>query len=618
MAEYGVTKTGLNIKRLDVIKQEMHEDLTEGWGVNTQLNPESFLNVLITNIADKIAELWEFGAGIYYAMYPSTAEGQNLDFAAQYGGSTRALAARSYYPVHCKGTDGTTLAAGTTIATSTSPRKLFVTTDAAKITRGSFNEAAITCSSVAAGAYTISLNGTVYKYTASGGDTAASILSGLNAAITGTGFTHSVEDGQLLISAVDRSSNNVMLLSDNLTTAYVISIITFASSETGDIVQPDGTITEIVTAVAGLAQVWNEGNYIAGRLTETDAEFRASYIGKIYSTSSRMCNSIVSALLNVQGVASAAAFENYTNYTILTYTMTGSEVANASYYFLFEGIYYSFTMPSGGEGDLLTFSTESKKLVATIGGTESEVTLTMSLSEPGSGTELTESFISEIYPHSIEAVVDGGSDSEVAKAILDTKSGGINTYGSVEVQVPDAYDGSITVRFNRPTGVYIWYNVIVYQSADESLPPNYDKLIEDIILDKMAEFSAGQDVTPQKWMTDIYKAVTGVAYIDIFMAATTESTAPATEETFSGNGSTKVFTLTGSPTAIYKVTVGGTEVTNYTYNSSTRKLTFTTAPPSGTNNIAVDYILYDLRTVTINNRQKAVSDEGRIGVSLHE
>ena len=55
MSEYGVTPNGPNIKRLDTIIDEIHADLSEGWGKNTKQNPKSLLNHLITNFADKIA-----------------------------------------------------------------------------------------------------------------------------------------------------------------------------------------------------------------------------------------------------------------------------------------------------------------------------------------------------------------------------------------------------------------------------------------------------------------------------------------------------------------------------------------------------------------------------------
>ena len=73
MPEYGITERGVNIKRLDTIMDEIHTGLSDGWGVNTRLNPKSKLNVLVTNFSDKVAELWELGKGIYDSMYPVSA-----------------------------------------------------------------------------------------------------------------------------------------------------------------------------------------------------------------------------------------------------------------------------------------------------------------------------------------------------------------------------------------------------------------------------------------------------------------------------------------------------------------------------------------------------------------
>ena len=58
MTTYGITPEGPNIKRLDVILDEMHDDLSEEWGVNTRQNPQSFLNHMLTNIADQFADAW--------------------------------------------------------------------------------------------------------------------------------------------------------------------------------------------------------------------------------------------------------------------------------------------------------------------------------------------------------------------------------------------------------------------------------------------------------------------------------------------------------------------------------------------------------------------------------
>ena len=102
-----------------------------------------------------------------------------------------------------------------------------------------------------------------------------------------------------------------MVLSENLTTDTVTTILTFGTVDTGDILIPEGVITNIVKADAGLLSVVNLCTYIAGRDEETDAEFRQSYADKIFNRSSMMLESIRSAILNnVQGVASVAPYEN--------------------------------------------------------------------------------------------------------------------------------------------------------------------------------------------------------------------------------------------------------------------------------------------------------------------
>lgn len=316
MADYGLTGQGPNIKRLDVILEEMHEDLSEAWGVNTQQNPESLLNHLLTNVADQIAELWEFGEHVYYSQYPASAEGTSLDNAAQYGGSTREAAAKSYYPIHCTGVDGTTLASGTMISSTTNPTTYLSITEDKTISRSDFNKATIKVATASEGdIYTVALNGSVYSSTSTSDDS-SEILEGLAEVITDDDFTITLDEDEALlyIEAVDTASSNVLVLSDSLTTENVTTIINFGTVETGDIYLPAEVITNIVKADAGLLAVTNICSYIAGQDEETDAEFRLSYADKIFNRGKDTLESIRSAILqNVQGVASVAAYENATN-----------------------------------------------------------------------------------------------------------------------------------------------------------------------------------------------------------------------------------------------------------------------------------------------------------------
>ena len=451
MPEYGLTPKGPVIKRLDVILNELHDDLSEGWGVNTRLNPKSYLNVQLTSFGDKIAELWEFGEQIYHAMYPFSAEDINLDNAVQFGGIAREEARPTYYPMHCECIDGTILLSrGPIIKTSTNPAIQFSTTSNTTVSRNAFNSAKIRIAAVQHSAvYSIVLNGNIYSYTSSDTDEEQEILDGLMQALTNTNFNAAVLDNLLLISAVDLQSSNVLILSGNLTTETVTGIVNFASEENGEIMLPNGVITQIVRGVDGLVSVVNLLPYIAGRLEQKDAGLRKSYVDKIFARSNRMIESIKSAiLLNVQGVTSVAGYQNDTN-------------------------------------------------------------------EPDDYGR---------WAHCIEMVVDGGSDYEIALQIWDKKTDGISSFGSIEVVVPGDEGEPVTMRFNRPEYVYVWFRLTITLNTAETLPPNYVEAIQNIITEAMETVEPGTSIIPQRLIEGrIYGTVPGIAHIE---TATFYSTDP--------------------------------------------------------------------------------------------
>lgn len=455
MPEYGITETGLRIKRFDTILSEINAFQTEGFGVQVGANTRSFLNTLNTSVADKIAELWELGADIYHNLSPMSAEGAALDNAVQFGGNSREKARSTYYPIHCECTEGITLDEETLIESDTNPAIKFLSAEERTISRSSFNKAKVKVVSTQPGeAYTVALNGTLYSYTCKAQDGPEAILGGLRDLILADeaeAFTASVdsENVLLVIEAADVESENSMLLTDNLTTESVTAIISFASEEPGEVFLPNGAITKIVTAPTGFLSCTNLCGYVAGRLLETDVELRQSYVDKIFSRSSRMTDSIRSAILaNCAGVTAAQVYENRTNET-------------------------------DSEG------------------------------RP---------------PHSVEAVVDGGSNSDIAEQILATVSAGITTYGSVSVDVPGEDDDMIEVCFNRPTYIYCWFKVTLTISKASAVPANYAELVETAIVDAMSQVENGEDVVPQQqFLPAIYEQVPGISYIDVSIYTTTSA-----------------------------------------------------------------------------------------------
>ena len=442
MSEYGVTPRGVAIKRLDEILDELHDDLSAGWGINTRLNPKSFLSVQLTAFADKLAELWEFGEQVYHSMYPFSAENTSLDNAVQFGGISREEARPTYYPIHTECVDGTTIPKGTMIKTNTNPAIQFLAAADATVTRGACNRAKIRVVAVAPSTiYTVALNGVLYSYTSGAADTGYDILSGLETVIKDTEFSVLADEDEnlLYIDSVDLQKHNNLVLSGNLTTESVTTLVNFASETDGEVVLPHGAIDQIVTSVTGLISVVNLTPYIAGRLRQDDVDLRNSYADKIFARSNRMLESVKSAiLLNVQGVTSVAGYQNDTN-----------------------------NMDSEGR-----------------------------------------------WPHCVEMVVDGGGEVEIALQIWDKKTDGIQTFGSTEVVVPGDEGEPITIRFNRPEYVYVWYSLAITMNSAETLPPNYVDAIKKIIMDAMANVEPGKPIIPQRLIEGrIYDSVPGIAHI---------------------------------------------------------------------------------------------------------
>lgn len=317
MADYGLTETGINIKRLDEILEEMQTSLSDKWGVNVAQNPQSFLNVLLTDIADHLAELWELGQDVYYSQYPLSAEGEYLDGVGQFIGVYREFEVPSYYHILCTGLENTVISTTTVIASDTNPKVYLDASEEYVLSRNRFNIADIRVVSMDGNPFTVSINSNAVSYTPEEGETAGEALEELSRLISGD-FTasYNADTSIMTVTANDVTSINTMVLSENLTTDTVGCVFTFETEEIGDIYLPAGSINEIITEVNGLRAVLNVGTYTAGRETETDTEFRQSYMDKIFNSSSTMAQSIKSGIeANCQGVDSVQVYQNDTNET---------------------------------------------------------------------------------------------------------------------------------------------------------------------------------------------------------------------------------------------------------------------------------------------------------------
>ncbi len=93
-----------------------------------------------------------------------------------------------------------------------------------------------------------------------------------------------------------------------------------------------------------------------------------------------------------------------------------------------------------------------------------------------------------LQPHSIEAVVIGGANREIAEAIAQSKAGGIATNGPEVVDIVAANMQTIRIRFSRGESVPIFVNIDIETNTD------YDNASDNVIKDRVLQYIGG--VTP--------------------------------------------------------------------------------------------------------------------------
>lgn len=294
----------------------IHTDLTDGWKVDTRLAGTSFLNTLVTTFGNQIANLWETAQDSYYAKYPATATELNLDHAVQYGGIKRAGDKRTSYILHCTGDDGTYVRENAIVATNTTPEIRLFSAEEFQIAREKFNKVSVIVASEDTGVYTISINGNQYSYSNPPGGKSAAILEGLAAAIKDEEYEVRMEEDALVIEDKTKTRENVLTLTDNLTTSSVTSLANFLTNDYGKITLPYNIVTRMINNITGFTAVTNLLEPTYGRRRETDIELRQSYIAKSALRSNTMIESIEAELLNnVEDVETATGYENDTDET---------------------------------------------------------------------------------------------------------------------------------------------------------------------------------------------------------------------------------------------------------------------------------------------------------------
>lgn len=125
-----------------------------------------------------------------------------------------------------------------------------------------------------------------------------------------------------------------------------------------------------------------------------------------------------------------------------------------------------------------------------------------------------------LLPHSIEVLVQGGDNTEIAQAIFDGKAAGINTNGTTSETIADSRNVDHTIKFTRPTIKNVYLEVDLTASAGTYAGST---VVKDALVDYGdSSYQVGDDVIVSKLVAVVFGAA-GVLDVTAIRAGFTAS-----------------------------------------------------------------------------------------------
>lgn len=125
-------------------------------------------------------------------------------------------------------------------------------------------------------------------------------------------------------------------------------------------------------------------------------------------------------------------------------------------------------------------------------------------------------------PKSVEVVIKGGDDLEVAETLYDVGAAGIEFVGDVSTEIRDVNNQPYLQYYSRVINKYIWVRLTYTKYDEEEFPSNGAQLIQDTILQTINDLPVGKDVIQGRIASNIYRNVTGIEVIDVELFGSTD------------------------------------------------------------------------------------------------
>jgi hypothetical protein len=310
----------------------------------------------------------------------------------------------------------------------------------------------------------------------------------------------------------------------------------FTADETGVNTLPANTLNTISTTVSGWDEVNNPGAGVTGIETETDDELRIRFALTFLagnSTDEAIKNNLLS---KVDDIISAVVISNrdlitgtqkiswnadFVTGNNIDITVQGTPVTTVP--FNTDQATTMTDLKAQIEADIANttvtvdiLDTNTRTLIITLSTTD-HINVTENVTGGASQPEgrIVYSDADGRPPKSFEAVVEGGTDADVAQVIWDSMPSGIEPFGNTTVVIVDSEGDNQTIKFSRPVSKYVWVKVKRDFNTEESYPTDGDTQIKNNIVDwSLLNLDSGDDVIRQRLGDPVYE-VSGIGDIEI-------------------------------------------------------------------------------------------------------
>ena len=132
-------------------------------------------------------------------------------------------------------------------------------------------------------------------------------------------------------------------------------------------------------------------------------------------------------------------------------------------------------------------------------------------------------------PHSVEAVVSGGTDADICQTLASTVAAGIATHGNTSGTGTDVSGKSRVIEFSRPQPKYAWLEIdIVSTDPDGGPASGYEDAIRSaVVAYGNSYFPPGANYILQKMYAPIY-SVPGIYSVTLRIATSDSELGPHT------------------------------------------------------------------------------------------